>query len=292
MNCSEVGISVPVDVEAAQYWYTRAAAGHNQDAKDRLAALAASASSRMSRTDHESHIDTRLVRKRTQAKNRSDQRQQQQQQQPVGSQFGQAPPGGRPGAYPDSSVKRRDTIRQVEMAAAIGGGRERGGGGRGNGQGRGEGSDGSHGSHGGRTGATAAQQIKQQYAAQAEAVRRPSPQGPRPGPGGQGVSPGPGRNSSAVRTQAQAQAQANRPAEQQTFADLGIKTTKAKKDDCIVSCKLVLATRTGRVARLTSATGVVIGDVRQGEGANWSRDGAQSNQRKLEEECMRLNRNK
>lgn len=225
LTCSEVGISVPVDVDQAQYWYTRAAAHNNQDAKDRLAALAASASARMSRTEHEAHIDTRLVRKRTQAKNRSDQRAQQGQGQ---VQQG----GGKRGGYAEqSSVRRRDTIRQVEVAAGMGMSGGRGQGPR-RGEGRSQGSEGSHGSPSasGR-GASAAQQVKQQYAAQAEAARRPSPQGPRPGP--QGGQPGAaGRKSPAVRP---GEVKGSRPPEQQTFADLGIKTAKAKKDDCLVS---------------------------------------------------------
>lgn len=84
----------------------------------------------LSRSDHETQVDTKLVRKRTQAKMRSDERRTQQQQyQQQQQQYQQQPPmnyngapsdrrqSSTPASYGASSVRRRDTLRQVEAAA-------------------------------------------------------------------------------------------------------------------------------------------------------------------------------
>lgn len=99
----------------------------------------------LSRADHETQVDTKLVRKRTQAKVRSDeqrmrqqqyaqQQQQQQQQQykqhqPQHQQFqqpqqgpryggnGQSSYGSAPVSTQSATIRRRDTLRQVEAAA-------------------------------------------------------------------------------------------------------------------------------------------------------------------------------
>ena len=93
---TEVGVGGPKDIEAARKWYTRVsnksdasqlpylmflfppciqASQHgNTDATDRLAALSQPAPASLSRQEHDNLTETTLVRKRTQAKQRSDAR--------------------------------------------------------------------------------------------------------------------------------------------------------------------------------------------------------------------------
>ncbi|EED81353.1 predicted protein [Postia placenta Mad-698-R] len=66
---TEVGIGCAKDVATARKWYTPAAQQGNTDASDRLKALSRSQS--LSRKEHEKLTDTQLVRKRTQARMRS-----------------------------------------------------------------------------------------------------------------------------------------------------------------------------------------------------------------------------
>ena len=92
---TEVGVGGPKDIEAARKWYTRVSnksdASHlpyrcvflpfiqasqhgNTDATDRLGALSQPAPAALSRQEHDNLTETTLVRKRTQAKQRSDAR--------------------------------------------------------------------------------------------------------------------------------------------------------------------------------------------------------------------------
>lgn len=71
---TEVGVGGPKDIEAARKWYTRASQHGNTDATDRLAALSKPAPAALSRQEHDNLTETTLVRKRTQAKQRSDAR--------------------------------------------------------------------------------------------------------------------------------------------------------------------------------------------------------------------------
>ena len=92
---TEVGVGGPKDIEAARNWYTRVsnttcplfpylmyglssciqASQHgNADATERLAALSQPAPLALSRQEHDNLTETTLVRKRTQAKQRSDAR--------------------------------------------------------------------------------------------------------------------------------------------------------------------------------------------------------------------------
>ncbi|KAF8268916.1 hypothetical protein EI94DRAFT_1771417 [Lactarius quietus] len=68
----EVGVGGPKDIEAARKWYERASQHGNADATERLAALSQPAPVSLSRQEHENLTETTLVRKRTQAKQRSD----------------------------------------------------------------------------------------------------------------------------------------------------------------------------------------------------------------------------
>ncbi|KAI0314559.1 hypothetical protein OF83DRAFT_1267391 [Amylostereum chailletii] len=70
----EVGVGGEKNVDVAKKWYTRAAEHGNVDAKERLAALQQPAPHSLSRQEHDTLTETTLVRKRTQAKNRSDAR--------------------------------------------------------------------------------------------------------------------------------------------------------------------------------------------------------------------------
>ncbi|KAI0630914.1 hypothetical protein C8Q77DRAFT_1159633 [Trametes polyzona] len=69
---SEVGVGGPKDLEAARKWYTRAAEHGNADATERLQALSQPDAQALSREQHETLTDAKLVRKRTQAKQRSE----------------------------------------------------------------------------------------------------------------------------------------------------------------------------------------------------------------------------
>ena len=67
----EVGVGVEQDLAASRKWYKKAAAHGDNDAKERIAALDKPAPQTISRRDHLSHVDTKLVHTRTLAKNRS-----------------------------------------------------------------------------------------------------------------------------------------------------------------------------------------------------------------------------
>ncbi|KAI0001217.1 hypothetical protein BJV77DRAFT_973060 [Russula vinacea] len=77
---TEVGVGGPKDIEAARKWYTRASQHGNADATERLAALSQPAPAALSRQEHDNLTETTLVRKRTQAKQRSDARRSNGQQ--------------------------------------------------------------------------------------------------------------------------------------------------------------------------------------------------------------------
>lgn len=123
--------------------FDQAASHGNLDAQDRLTALASSEANMLSRTDHEKQIDTKLVRKRTQAQERSDRQREEIEArnlaislasgQLVGSANSTSPrpfrgSGGNEGGNgrPISNdsqaaikLRRRDTMRQVEVAAVM-----------------------------------------------------------------------------------------------------------------------------------------------------------------------------
>ncbi|RDB30166.1 Chitin synthase regulatory factor 4 [Hypsizygus marmoreus] len=69
---AEVGVGGPKDLQAAVRWYTKAKEHGNQDAAERLAALSLPSPNALSRNEHDAITETKLVRKRTQAKQRSD----------------------------------------------------------------------------------------------------------------------------------------------------------------------------------------------------------------------------
>jgi TPR repeat protein len=70
----EVGVGCEKELEVAKKWYRKAASHGNDDAKERLEALAGPDPNTLSRTQHEAHVDTQLQRKRTEAKMLSDRR--------------------------------------------------------------------------------------------------------------------------------------------------------------------------------------------------------------------------
>ncbi|KAJ8496917.1 hypothetical protein ONZ45_g12256 [Pleurotus djamor] len=69
---AEVGVGGPKDVDVAIKWYQRAADQGNEDAKERLTALTGPSAQPLSRQEHDTITESKLVRKRTQAKQRSD----------------------------------------------------------------------------------------------------------------------------------------------------------------------------------------------------------------------------
>ncbi|KAI0031848.1 hypothetical protein K488DRAFT_51173 [Vararia minispora EC-137] len=71
---AEVGVGGEKNIDIARKWYHRAAQHGNSDASDRLAALSQPAPQSLSRQEHDHLTENTLVRKRTQAKNRSDAR--------------------------------------------------------------------------------------------------------------------------------------------------------------------------------------------------------------------------
>ncbi|BGP39864.1 hypothetical protein JCM10450v2_003837 [Rhodotorula kratochvilovae] len=242
----EVGIAGPIDLEKARRWYSRAAGHGNDDAKQRLDALQQSNPAALNRTDHDAHVESKLVRKRTQAKVRSDAQRERLAADRLAANLSGAnlsasqgaAPHGRPpqinvaaaqgqglyqpqvplrqstgssvssggGSYPSSTFRRNNTLKQVEAAAQMG---------------------------------------------------PPPPSTPNPmRPLGQAPqqrypSPSPGRPQSYQLSDAPAQSlpttqrpqgqrpqtiSVQQPAEHKpaTFAEMGIKTSKAKKDDCVV----------------------------------------------------------
>ena len=69
---AEVGVGQSKNIEKAISWYTRASQHGNTDAAERLAALSQPSPHVLSRQEHDSITDDKLVRKRTMAKQRSD----------------------------------------------------------------------------------------------------------------------------------------------------------------------------------------------------------------------------
>ncbi|KIJ61884.1 hypothetical protein HYDPIDRAFT_95685 [Hydnomerulius pinastri MD-312] len=68
----EVGVGGSKDVDAAINWYQSAAEHGNSDATERLSALSQPSPQALSRQEHDNITETKLVRKRTQAKQRSE----------------------------------------------------------------------------------------------------------------------------------------------------------------------------------------------------------------------------
>ncbi|KAH7886822.1 HCP-like protein [Phlebopus sp. FC_14] len=68
----EVGVGGSKDIEAARSWYQLAAEQGNSDAIERLAALSQASPQALSRQQHDDITEAKLVRKRTQAKQRSE----------------------------------------------------------------------------------------------------------------------------------------------------------------------------------------------------------------------------
>lgn len=144
----ELGIGGRKDIELSRRWYAKAAEHGNSDAKDRLAALSGNNFEEhlLSRNEHENQINDRIVRKRTQAKADSERRggvmsapvpalpssvtpfptassDAAGRPPPRNSSYG-APAPYVPNVMPtnegNSTLRRRETMRQVEQAAQYG----------------------------------------------------------------------------------------------------------------------------------------------------------------------------
>lgn len=86
----------------------------------------------LNRTDHEAHVNQKLVRKRTAAKIRSEEQRERLAASKIaasissGPMNGARPPSGYPhrqdsaSSYPSSTHRRRNTLKQVEAAAMMG----------------------------------------------------------------------------------------------------------------------------------------------------------------------------
>ncbi|KAJ6571659.1 hypothetical protein B0H19DRAFT_1219035 [Mycena capillaripes] len=90
---NEVGIGGGLDLGEARGWYGKAAAHGNTDAGERLRALAQSVPQALSRTEHDALTGDKLVRKRTQARIRSDQERNPHDDGPLPDPYGAGAPG-------------------------------------------------------------------------------------------------------------------------------------------------------------------------------------------------------
>lgn len=217
------------------------AAGHgNVDARDRLQALSESEGNVLNRADHESHVDSKLTRKRTQAEARSnEQRERIAASNLAASLSGQGGPSSHPqrvsSAYqtgaqqqqPQQMLRRQNTRKAVEAAV---GGR-------------------------GTPLSIPPQQQRPLSTASAPLPPRPPQQNYRPAP-----SPAPSMPPASVNNNRSRPSQAQNvqeiavaPARPSTFAEMGIavrscylasfivrslmfslQTQKAKKDECLI----------------------------------------------------------
>ncbi|CAK5272421.1 unnamed protein product [Mycena citricolor] len=128
---AEVGIGGPKDVPSARSWYTKAAGHGNADARERLTALQQPAPQTLGRQEHDTLTENKLMRKRTQARIRSDEQSQQtglvnphpdpyeargpQQQAQQQQQQQQRPP---PGAY-NNPNQRRTQVMELARKSSI-----------------------------------------------------------------------------------------------------------------------------------------------------------------------------
>ncbi|GAA5848109.1 hypothetical protein JCM9279_007457 [Rhodotorula babjevae] len=244
----EVGIAGPIDLDKARRWYSRAAGHGNEDAKQRLDALQQSNPAALNRTDHDAHLENKLVRKRTQAKVRSDaQRDRLAANQLAANLSGarlsssQGPSGPRPPqinvpaaqaqyqqpqqpyrqgtagsvASSSSSSYRRNTIKQVEAAVQMAPPPP-------------------------STPNPMRPPPQQQHLQQQQQQRYPSPGPPRPQSYQLSDAP-PSSLPTTQRPQQQVSRPQTIPVSQQladqhkpaTFAEMGIKTSKAKREECV-----------------------------------------------------------
>ncbi|KAF8643382.1 hypothetical protein AX16_009052 [Volvariella volvacea WC 439] len=108
---AEVGVGGPKDLNTAIKWYTKAKEHGNQDAAERLAALNSDEGHALSRQEHDAITETKLVRKRTQARQRSDTLPPGQQQPPGAYPSGPGPQ--QPGQPPRGSLDGRQVVDMV-----------------------------------------------------------------------------------------------------------------------------------------------------------------------------------
>ncbi|KAF8637230.1 hypothetical protein AX17_002961 [Amanita inopinata Kibby_2008] len=108
---AEVGVGGPKDLQTAIRWYTKAKEHGNADAAERLTALDQSVPQALSRQEHDVITEDKLVRKRTQAKMRSDAQRPQQAAPPP--QISQQIP--QPEPY-QPQQRRHSTQQVVDLA--------------------------------------------------------------------------------------------------------------------------------------------------------------------------------
>ncbi|KAE8181676.1 hypothetical protein CF336_g8834, partial [Tilletia laevis] len=117
----EVGVGTEKSVENAKKWYRKAASHRNADAQERIDDLSKPQPHELSRTDHQAHMDAKLVRNRTQAQIKSD-------HQKAGSSSGGGGghgPAGHPAAGAQHKqavdVSRRQTMKMVDAYTSVSG---------------------------------------------------------------------------------------------------------------------------------------------------------------------------
>ncbi|KAJ6608277.1 hypothetical protein B0H10DRAFT_2166603 [Mycena sp. CBHHK59/15] len=141
----EVGIGGRKELNEARSWYEKASEHGNADAAERLRALSQAAPQALSRTEHDAITENKLMRKRTQAKQRSDatfevapqQQQPPPQPQPYLAPKANVPPSsscararsrtrgttGRPARAPRSTTARGTAARRLRAGMGPGRGR-------------------------------------------------------------------------------------------------------------------------------------------------------------------------
>jgi len=121
----EVGVGCEKSVEVAQKWYNKASSHGNNDAKERLTALEGPTPATLSRSQHEVHVDTQLVRKRTEAKMMSDRKTRAAAKENRIGNGSNGPSRGQPTPLeqpqmPSMDLRRKKTMRMVEETAKTG----------------------------------------------------------------------------------------------------------------------------------------------------------------------------
>ena len=128
---AEVGVGGPKDLQAAIKWYTRAREHGNADAAERLTALQQPLPAALSRHEHDTITENKLVRKRTQAKQRSQLNGESSgggahppsaYQQPVAPAPAPVPYQQQQGAPPRKRPNGRRVVEVIRQNSVMGGG--------------------------------------------------------------------------------------------------------------------------------------------------------------------------
>lgn len=132
---AEVGVGRPKDLKTAMMWYSRARDHGNEDAAARLTALSSSSSQALSRQEHDTITEAKLVRRRTMAAQRAETQPvsppwegttfptvKESQQQGFGQSMGVAGMGGISGKRREDGRLVVDVVRKNSLATGYSGG--------------------------------------------------------------------------------------------------------------------------------------------------------------------------